>query len=55
MKNYGKASLPKIQIKQVQILNRALGNNTGKNNGAANFNIAMTGTTTESATTTTGF
>jgi hypothetical protein len=55
MKNYGKASLPKIQIKQVQILNRALANNTGKNSGGANFNIAMTGTTTENTVSSTGF
>lgn len=55
MKNYGKASLPKIQIKQVQILNRALTNNIGKNGGAADVYMTMTGTTTEKTSSSTGF
>jgi len=55
MKNYGKASLPKIRIKQVQVLNRTIVNNSGKNGGMANFNIAMAGTTTENTVSSTGF
>lgn len=51
MKNHDKASLPKIQIKQVQILNRGLGNNAGKGayagaiNGVAGYNSTETVTT----------
>ncbi|SEO36421.1 hypothetical protein SAMN05192574_107215 [Mucilaginibacter gossypiicola] len=55
MKNYGKASLPKIQIKQVQILNRVLTNNIAKNSGAADFYITMAATTTEKTSSSTGF
>jgi hypothetical protein len=51
MKNHDKASLPKIQIKQVQVLNRVLVNNTSKNSNAGHY--AMTGTTTDTLTTTT--
>ena len=51
MKNQDKALLPKIQIKQVQVLNRALGNNGGKGvlpgaaNGMAGYNSTETVTT----------
>jgi hypothetical protein len=48
MKNHNKASLPKIQIKQVQVLNRAI-------NIQAVKNVAATYPTTDTMATTTGF
>lgn len=45
MKNHDKASLPKIQIKQVQVLNRVLTANSTIRNGAGGF-YELTGTTT---------
>ncbi|QTE46062.1 hypothetical protein [Mucilaginibacter rubeus] len=49
MKNHDKASLPKIQIKQVQVLNRIISKSTLKNNAG----YLLTGTTTVDTTTTT--
>lgn len=52
MKNQDKASLPKIQIKQVQVLNRVIANNTVKGgnqagaNGVAGYNSTETVTNT---------
>ncbi|WEA02947.1 hypothetical protein [Mucilaginibacter sp. SJ] len=51
MKNHDKASLPKIQIKQIQVLNRVVNNSIIKNNNAGYY--LQTGTTVETATTTT--
>ncbi|UOE47143.1 hypothetical protein MTO98_22325 [Mucilaginibacter sp. SMC90] len=48
MKNHNKASLPKIQIKQVQVLNRAVNNQSVKN-------VTPTYPTTDTMATTTGF
>ncbi|WP_162996824.1 hypothetical protein [Mucilaginibacter kameinonensis] len=50
MKNHNKASLPKIQIKQVQILNRSINSQTVKN-----VNAAVNYPTTDTMTTSTGF
>ncbi|MDB5146439.1 MAG: hypothetical protein JWQ57_459 [Mucilaginibacter sp.] len=57
MKNQDKASLPKIQIKQVQVLNRALNANNTIRNGSGGINALMGTTTVETMTTTssTGF
>jgi hypothetical protein len=52
MKNHDKASLPKIQIKQVQVLNRILVNNGIKSNHSAGVNAMMGGTTTVDTVTT---
>jgi len=51
MKNHDKAALPKIQIKQVQILNRAL-NNSIKLGNQAGFMQTTTETATVTATAT---
>ncbi|WP_162996501.1 hypothetical protein [Mucilaginibacter celer] len=53
MKNHDKASLPKIQIKQVQVLNRVLGNNIKNSNAAGYAGMAGTTTVDTSQTTTT--
>jgi hypothetical protein len=50
MKNHDKASLPKIQIKQVQVLNRTLTNNAIKQGNQAGF--VLQGTTTDTMPTT---
>lgn len=49
MKNHNKASLPKIQIKQVQVLNRSINNNQTVKNVNATY------PTTDTMTTSTGF
>ncbi|MEO3407825.1 hypothetical protein AAFN85_28155 [Mucilaginibacter sp. CAU 1740] len=41
MKNHDKASLPKIQIKQVQVLNRVLTNNAAKSGAQGGVNGMM--------------
>jgi hypothetical protein len=51
MKNHDKASLPKIQIKQVQVLNRVL-NNTAMKSGAQGANGMMGLNPTEAPPTT---
>ncbi|SDG14937.1 hypothetical protein ACRQ5D_18155 [Mucilaginibacter sp. P25] len=52
MKNHDKATLPKIQIKQVQILNRVLNNNVAKYANQACFMQTTTETGTITATAT---
>ncbi|QTE37577.1 hypothetical protein J3L18_00480 [Mucilaginibacter gossypii] len=49
MKNHDKTSLPKIQIKQIQVLNKALTANMIKGNFPGVFNHAN-GTTTDTMT-----
>ncbi len=56
MKNRDKISLPKIQIKQVQVLNRVLTvNNTNKNGSGINALMGTTTVETVSTTVSTGF
>jgi hypothetical protein len=57
MKNHDKASLPKIQIKQVQVLNRVFTANNTIKNGAGGFYEVMGTTTVETVKTSssTGF
>jgi hypothetical protein len=48
MKNHDKASLPKIQIKQIQVLNKALTTNMIKSNFPGAY--PTNGTTTDTMT-----
>ncbi|WP_154402318.1 hypothetical protein [Mucilaginibacter endophyticus] len=54
MKNHDKAALPKIQIKQVQVLNRAFTGNATKYGNQAGFIMTQTTTDTIPTNTVTG-